>query len=317
MSAADWKKAVAPALESFRGRVQEDAALAPFTWFRVGGPADYLLQPADEEDLSGLLAALPAEVPVHVLGLASNSLLRDGGIDGVVLRLSAKGFGAVEAKGDDHLRVGAALADRLVAKAALNAGIGGFAFYHGIPGSIGGALRMNAGANGVETRSRLVEAIAIDRRGNRHVLSNDDMGFGYRHSGVPSDYIFVEALFAGEPADPDQIRAEMDEVEAHRQTAQPVKARTGGSTFKNPPGHSAWELVDAAGCRGLVIGDAQVSEKHCNFLINRGEACARDIELLGETVRRRVRDGAGLELEWEIKRVGRFGEQGPVTPFLD
>lgn len=316
MSLAEAQPGLAERVEgAVRGRVQRDAPLQPFTWFRVGGPAELLVQPADADDLAALLKALPDDVPVHVMGLASNSLVRDGGMPGVVVRLSAKGFGQPAAEGD-RLRVGAAMADRLVAKAALNAGLDGLAFYHGIPGSIGGALRMNAGANGVETKDRLVEATAIDRKGERHVLSNADMGFSYRHASVPEDYIFVEAVFEGEPTEADVIRAKMDEVQAHRETAQPVKERTGGSTFKNPPGDSAWKLVDAAGCRGLKVGDAQVSEHHCNFLINTGEATAHDLETLGETVRARVRENSGVSLEWEIKRIGRFGPQGPVHPFL-
>jgi len=243
-------------------------------------------------------------------------LVRDGGVAGVVVRLSARGFGHVAAEGN-RIRVGAALADRRLAAHALEAGLGGFAFYHGIPGGVGGALRMNAGANGVETRERVVEVVAIDRRGERHVLSNADMGYSYRHSEAPSDLIFVEAVFEGEPRERDAIRAEMDAVEAHRQAAQPVKSRTGGSTFKNPDGGKAWQLIDAAGCRGLTVGGAQVSEMHCNFLLNTGGATGRDIEELGETVRARVLETSGVRLEWEIVRIGRFGETGTVAPFLE
>ena len=256
--------------------------------------------PADAEDLAFLLRALPDEIPVTIIGLGSNLLVRDGGVRGVVVRLSGRGFGKCEVEGN-RLRVGAALADKRVAANALQAGIGGFAFYHGIPGGIGGALRMNAGANGVETRERVVEVVAIDRRGERHVLSNADMGYTYRHSAAPDDFIFVEATYEGAFADREKIRAEMDAVQLHRETAQPVKTRTGGSTFKNPPGNKAWQLIDAAGCRGLRIGDAQVSEMHCNFLINTGAASGHDLEAAG-------RDGAG-EGAGKLRRAAGMGDQ--------
>ncbi len=272
--------------------------------------------PADADDLAMLMAALPGDVPVTVIGLGSNLLVRDGGIEGVVVRLSARGFGSVAIEKGGRIRAGTALADRRLAAAALEAGLGGFAFYHGIPGGIGGALRMNAGANGGETRERLVEAVAIDRQGNRLKLSNADMGFAYRHCSAPDDLIFVEAVFEGVPADPETIRAETAAVQTHRETAQPIKSRTGGSTFKNPDGGKAWQLIDAAGCRGLTIGAAQVSQMHCNFLINTGGASAHDLELLGETVRARVLANSGVRLEWEIRRLGRFGDGGPVAPFL-
>ena len=308
-------------LAGFRGTLQRDQPLAPVVWFRAGGPAEILAMPADEEDLALLMRAVPDEVPVTILGLGSNMLVRDGGVPGVVVRLSARGFGGVSVDGS-RLTVGTALADKRLAAAALEAGLGGFAFYHGIPGGIGGALRMNAGANGAETRDRLVEAVAIDRRGTRHVLTNAELGYGYRHCGAPSDFVFVQAVYEGVPADKEAIRAEMDAVQAHREAAQPVKSRTGGSTFKNPdpPGtpdqRSAWKLVDAAGCRGLRIGDAQVSEMHCNFLLNLGAATGHDLETLGETVRARVLGTAGVRLDWEIKRIGRFGEGAAVEPFL-
>jgi UDP-N-acetylmuramate dehydrogenase len=308
-------------LAGFRGSLQPDQPLAPIVWFRAGGPAEILAMPADEEDLALLMRAVPEDVPITVIGLGSNLLVRDGGVPGIVVRLSARGFGQASVKGN-RIRVGAALADRRVAATALEAGIGGFAFYHGIPGGIGGALRMNAGANGAETRERVVEVTAIDRQGERHVLSNADMGYAYRHSSVPAGYIFTEAVYEGAFDDPAKIRAEMDAVQHHRETVQPIKSRTGGSTFKNPdpPGtpnqRSAWKLIDAAGCRGLKIGDAQVSEMHCNFLINTGEATGQDIELLGETVRARVLESSGVKLEWEIKRIGIFGAAGEVEPFL-
>ena len=308
-------------LAGFRGSLQPDQPLAPIVWFRAGGPAEILAMPADPEDLAFLMRALPEEVPVTIFGLGSNLLVRDGGVAGVVVRLSGRGFGKAEVEGA-RIRVGAALADKRVAAHALEAGIGGFAFYHGIPGGIGGALRMNAGANGAETRERLVEVVAIDRRGELHVLSNAAMGYAYRHSSAPEDFIFVEAVYEGEFQDREKIRADMDAVQNHRETAQPVKSRTGGSTFKNPdpPGppnqRSAWRLIDAAGCRGLRVGDAQVSEMHCNFLINTGAASGHDLELLGETVRARVLENSGVRLEWEIKRMGCFGESGTVEPFL-
>jgi len=308
-------------LAGFRGTLQPDQPLAPIVWFRAGGPAEILAMPADAEDLAFLMGALPAEIPVTVFGLGSNLLVRDGGVPGVVVRLSARGFGQVAIDGS-RIRVGAALADKRVAATAYEAGLGGFAFYHGIPGGIGGALRMNAGANGVETRDRVVEVVAIDRRGERHVLSNADMGYSYRHAAAPDDFIFVEAVYEGVPADRDAIRAEMDAVQEHREAAQPVKSRTGGSTFKNPdpPGtpiqRRAWQLIDAAGCRGLRVGEAQVSEMHCNFLLNTGAASGHDLELLGETVRARVLESSGVRLEWEIERMGRFGATGSVQPFL-
>jgi UDP-N-acetylmuramate dehydrogenase len=302
-------------LAGFRGSLQADQPLAPIVWFRAGGPAEILAMPADAGDLALLMRALRDEIPVTVVGLGSNLLVRDGGVEGVVVRLSGRGFGGVSIEGT-RIRVGAALADKRLAAHALDAGIGGFAFYHGIPGGVGGALRMNAGANGTETSERLVEAVAIDRRGERHVLSNADLGYTYRHSSAPDDLIFVEATYEGALEDREKIRAEMAAVQAHREKAQPVKTRTGGSTFTNPPGAKAWQLVDAAGCRGLKIGDAQVSEMHCNFLINTGRATGHDLELLGETVRARVLESSGVRLEWEIKRIGKFEPSREVEPFL-
>jgi UDP-N-acetylmuramate dehydrogenase len=242
-------------------------------------------------------------------------LVRDGGIPGVTIRLSARGFGQTASEGEGRIRAGAALPDKRLAAFALDQRLAGFAFYHGIPGTVGGALRMNAGANGGETRQRLIEARAVDRRGRAHVLSNAAMGFTYRHSAAPEDLIFTDALFAGTPAEAAAIRAEMDAVEAHREAAQPIREKTGGSTFTNPPGGKAWQLVDAAGCRGLKVGGAMVSEMHCNFLINTGTATAHDLELLGETVRARVLAASGVRLEWEIKRIGNF-LGAPVAAFL-
>ncbi len=302
-------------LGGFRGTLQADQPLAPVVWFRAGGPAEILAMPADVEDLAFLMRALPQEIPVTVIGLGSNLLVRDGGVEGVVVRLSGRGFGKIAVAGN-RITVGAALADKRLAAHAHEAGIGGFAFYHGIPGAIGGALRMNAGANGVETRERVVEVVAIDRRGERHVLTNADIGYTYRHAAAPDDLIFVEATYEGAFEDREKIRAEMDAVQAHREAAQPVKTRTGGSTFKNPEGAKAWQLIDAAGCRGLKVGDAQVSEMHCNFLINTGKASGHDLEFLGETVRARVLETSGVTLEWEIKRIGKFAPGRVVEPLL-
>lgn len=305
-----------PDLAGIRGRATPNAPLAPFTWFRVGGPAELLFQPADADDLALFLQRLNPEVPVTVVGVGSNLLVRDAGVDGVVIRLSAKGFGHVVREPGTLIRAGAALPDKRLAAFALEEGIGGFAFYHGIPGTIGGAIRMNAGANGAETRERLVEAHAVDRSGRRVVLTNAEMGFTYRHAEAPEDLIFTEAVFEGLSSDQASIKAAMDAVQHHRETVQPIREKTGGSTFTNPPGESAWKLVDAAGCRGLQVGGAMVSEMHCNFLINTGEATAYDLELLGETVRARVLESSGIRLEWEIKRIGNFPPGQEVKPFL-
>lgn len=302
-------------LSGFRGALQPDQPLAPVVWFRAGGPAEILAMPADADDLAGLMRAVPHDVPVTVIGLGSNMLIRDGGVPGIVVRLSARGFGQVSVEGS-RIRAGTALADRRLAAAALDAGLGGFAFYHGIPGGLGGALRMNAGANDTETCERLVEAVAIDRNGDRHVLSNAEMGYSYRHSGAPDDLIFVEALFEGQPEDAEEIRRQMGAVQEHRETAQPIKSRTGGSTFKNPQNGKAWQLIDAAGCRGLRVGGAQVSEMHCNFLLNVEDATGHDLELLGETVRARVLETSGIRLEWEIRRIGAFLPGEEIEPFL-
>jgi UDP-N-acetylmuramate dehydrogenase len=290
-------------MPKLRGRLLANESLAPLTWFRVGGPAQVLFTPADEDDLAYFLKHLPRELPVYVVGVGSNLIVRDGGISGVVIRLSPRAFGEVSAEGDSVV-AGTAALDKRVAEAAASANIGGLEFYFGIPGTIGGALRMNAGANGSETKDALIGATGIDREGRRHSFVNADMKFAYRTSGVDSSIIFTTARFQGRVAAPDAIRARMQEVQSHRETAQPIREKTGGSTFKNPPGHSAWKLIDAAGCRGLRLGGAQVSEMHCNFLINTGEATAHDIETLGETVRARVKDASGIELQWEIKRVG-------------
>ncbi|WP_448202569.1 UDP-N-acetylmuramate dehydrogenase [Azospirillum sp. sgz302134] len=285
-----------------RGRLTVDAPLANVTWFRVGGPAEVMFRPADAEDLAEFLAALPADVPVTVLGVASNLLIRDGGIPGVVIRLG-RGFADITADGVS-LTVGAAALDLNVASVARDNGVAGLEFLSGIPGTIGGALRMNGGAYGREIKDVLVEAQGVTRRGDRVAYDNAAMGFTYRHAGVPEDVIFTGATLRGEPGNPQEIARRMAEISDKRADTQPVRSRTGGSTFKNPPGHKAWELIDKAGCRGLSIGDAQVSEKHCNFLINQGSATAAQLEDLGEEVRRRVFETSGVTLDWEIKRVG-------------
>ncbi len=289
-------------MPELRGRMMANQTLDPYTWFRVGGPAQVLFSPEDPDDLAYFLKMLPAEVPVMVIGAASNTIVRDGGVKGVVIRLG-RGFNDVAIEAGNRVRCGAGILDVLVARAAQKASIGGLAFLSGIPGTIGGALRMNGGAYGGETKDVLVEAYAIDRKGNRLTYTNADMGFSYRHCAVPEDVIFVGALLQGKPGDADAIAAEMADIKAKREASQP-RNRTGGSTFKNPPGRNAWKLIDEAGCRGLTVGGAQVSELHCNFLINLGNATAADIETLGETVRERVRAHSGVELEWEIKRVG-------------
>ncbi|MHC5233579.1 UDP-N-acetylmuramate dehydrogenase [Brucella sp. LJL56] len=303
-------------LSGLRGRLTPDAGMDKITWFRAGGPAQVLFQPADEEDLSAFLKAVPEEMPILVVGIGSNLLVRDGGVPGFVIRLSAKGFGEVERVSDTQLRAGTATPDKRVAAAALEAGLSGFHFYHGIPGGIGGALRMNAGANGVETRERVVEVRALDRKGEVHLLSNADMGYAYRHSSASPDLIFTSVLFEGNPGEPDAIRQAMDEVQHHRETVQPVREKTGGSTFKNPEGTSAWKEIDKAGCRGLRVGGAQMSEMHCNFMINTGTATGHDLETLGETVRAKVFENSGIRLHWEIKRLGLFREGEPVEEFL-
>jgi UDP-N-acetylmuramate dehydrogenase len=290
------------AMPDLRGRLLANQTLDPFTWFRVGGPAQALFMPEDEADLAYFLQHLPADIPLTVIGAASNMIVRDGGVPGAVVRLG-RGFNDVTMEADNRVLAGAAILDVLVARAAQKAGVGGLSFLSGIPGTIGGALRMNGGAYGGETRDVLVEAYGVDRQGNARTYSNAEMGFSYRHCGVADDVIFTGALLQGRAGDPQQIAAEMADIKAKREASQP-RNRTGGSTFKNPPGHNAWKLIDEAGCRGLIVGGAQVSELHCNFLINLGDASAADIETLGETVRARVKAHSGIELEWEIKRIG-------------
>jgi UDP-N-acetylmuramate dehydrogenase len=289
-------------MPNLRGRLLANQSLAELTWFRVGGPAQLLFMPEDEGDLSYFLANLPDDIAVTVIGLGSNLIVRDGGLPGVVIKLG-RGFNEIAIE-KHNVRAGAAVPDVKVARAAQEAGIARLAFMRGIPGGVGGAVRMNGGAYGRETKDALIEAHAVDRGGRIHVLRNVNLHYGYRHCGAPDDYIFTQALFAGEPGDPAAIAAEMEKITESREATQPIKSRTGGSTFKNPPGKKAWQLIDAAGCRGLRQGGAQVSEMHCNFLINLGDATAADIEALGETVRHRVKDKSGDDLEWEIKRIG-------------
>ena len=290
-------------MPSLRGRLMANQSLAELTWFRVGGPAQVLFMPEDEAELADFLARLPAEIPVAVVGLGSNLIVRDGGVPGVVIRLG-RGFGEVRVDDGWRIRAGTAAPDVKVSRAAQEAAIAGLAFFRGIPGAVGGALRMNGGAYGRETKDALIEACGVDRQGRVRVFSNGDMQYSYRHCGAPADIIFTQALFQGSAGDAAEIAAEMNKITESREATQPIKSRTGGSTFKNPPGHKAWQLIDAAGCRGLKVGDAQVSQMHCNFLINLGSATAADIETLGETVRRRVKEHSGIDLEWEIKRIG-------------
>lgn len=290
-------------LPAVRGRISHGAMLDRVTWFRVGGPAEALFKPAGVQDLADFLAALPGDVPVTVIGVGSNLLVRDGGVAGVVVRLG-RGFVDMEVDGTEVI-AGAGALDVNVAEIAQRAGLAGLEFLSGIPGTIGGALRMNAGAYGAEIADVLVSATAVDRAGRIHEVPAGALGLGYRHSAAPADWIFTGARLRGRPGDPAAIRARMDEIRAQREESQPVRSRTGGSTFRNPEGARAWELIDRAGCRGLKIGAAQVSDRHCNFLINTGGATAAEIEALGEEVRARVRAASGIELTWEIRRIGR------------
>ena len=298
--------AMAPRL---RGRLTAGAPLAPFTWFRVGGPAEALFQPGDEEDLSYLLSRISRDIPVTVIGLGSNLIVRDGGVRGLVVRLGGKVFGAVVTEEGHRIIAGAAAPDAAVARAAASAGIAGLEFLRGVPGAIGGALRMNAGAHGGEIRHILVGARGIDRSGATRNLSSAEMGLSYRHCAAPEDLIFTQATLQGEPGEPAEISERMERITAAREATQPIREKTGGSTFKNPPGAKAWKLIDEAGCRGLEVGGAEVSAIHCNFLINRGAASAADIEALGEEVRRRVRETSGVALEWEIRRIGETARE--------
>lgn len=290
-------------LPPVRGEYRADASIAQLTWFRVGGPAEVLFRPADEADLIDFLAGRPGDIPVTVLGVGSNTLIRDGGVPGVVIRLG-KGFASAVVDGE-RVTAGAGALDVTVAATAQRAGLTGLEFLSGIPGTIGGGLRMNAGAYGSEIKDVLVSARAVDPLGHAHTLAPVDMGLSYRHCGVPEDWIFTSAVFQARTGDPATIAQAMIDIRDAREDTQPRRVRTGGSTFANPEGGKAWQLIDAAGCRGLRIGDAQVSEKHCNFLLNTGDATAQDIESLGEEVRRRVLESSGITLRWEIRRIGR------------
>ncbi len=303
MAFADLVPALKAAMPELRGRLLANQSLAESAWFRVGGPAQALFMPDDENDLAYFITKLPDDIPVMVLGAASNVIIRDGGIPGVVVRLG-RSFSEITAEPDHRMRVGTGVLDVRVARAARDAGIAGLEFLSGIPGGIGGALRMNAGAYGGETKDILVEARGVDRRGNLRTFSNADMEYSYRHSNAPDDVIFTQALFQGRLGDPAAIGAAMTDIAEKRKASQPPN-KTCGSTFKNPPRQKAWQLIDAAGCRGLTVGAARVSPLHCNFLINLGDATAADIETLGKSVRRRVKETSGVDLEWEIKRVGR------------
>ncbi len=306
---------LAKRLPNLRGRMAANAPLADITWFRVGGPAQILLTPADEADLAYALQQLSGDFPVQVIGLGSNLLVRDGGVPGIVIRMG-RGFGEIKVGEGHRLTAGTAVPDVKIARAAADAGISGLSFYRGIPGSLGGALRMNAGAHGRETKDTMIEARAVDRSGKIHVLAFADMGFTYRHCAIPSDWIFTQATFQGTAGLPADIVKEMDEVADYREKNQPIKERTGGSTFKNPPGHSAWKLIDEAGCRGLRIGGAKVSEMHCNFLINDAQASGENVEMLGETVRARVKAKSGVTLNWEIIRIGQPHDGRPTGEAL-
>ena len=293
-------------LPAVRGKLMRDEPLAPFTWFRVGGPAELIFIPEDADDLAVFLKGLHASVPLTVIGVGSNTLVRDGGVDGVVIRLG-RGFNTVEARGGDRIFAGAGVPDAILAREAAKAGIAGLEFYRGVPGAIGGALTMNAGCYGSETKDVLVEAYALNRAGEALTLSNADLGYSYRKSAraAAEPLVFTGALFAGRPDEPAAIEARMAEITARRETTQPIREKTGGSTFKNPPGHSSWKLVDEAGWRGKLYGGAMFSPLHSNFLINTGEASAADLEGLGEAVRADVKAKLGIDLDWEIKRIGK------------
>jgi UDP-N-acetylmuramate dehydrogenase len=305
---------LAARMPKLRGRLTANASMADLTWLRVGGPAQALYTPADEDDLALFLANRPSRLPVVVVGVGSNLLVRDGGVPGVVIRLAGRAFGETRVLPDLRIQAGAAALDQRVAKLAAEAGIGGLAFYAGIPGTIGGALRMNAGAHGGETKDVLEYATGVNGDGDFVTLSNAEMGFTYRHCVVPEDVVFTSALFRGAASTPEAERAAIAHVQAAREATQPIRSRTGGSTFKNPPGTSSWKAIDAAGLRGFRVGGAHMSEMHANFLINDEGATAHDVETLGETVRRRVFERSGIRLEWEIARIGVFAPGREVAP---
>jgi UDP-N-acetylmuramate dehydrogenase len=303
MAAERTRERLIERLPRVRGRLTENAPLAPVTWFRTGGAAELMFRPADVADLAAFLAEKPRDIPVTVIGVASNLLVRDGGIEGVVVRLG-RGFVEVTTEGTEII-AGAGALDLNVALGCAMAGIAGLEFMCGIPGTVGGGVRMNAGAYGREFKDVLAAAEALDPVGQLRVMAPGEMGLTYRHCDVPEDWIFIRARFRGEPGAREAIARRMDEIQATREATQPIRARTGGSTFANPPGRRAWELIDQAGCRGLRVGGAMMSEQHANFLINTGSATAAEIEALGEEVRRRVLETTGIALDWEIRRVGR------------
>ena len=313
----DLLPSLQPWVSEVRGQLIPNQSLAEMTTLRVGGPAQLFFRPVDEADLAFFLKNLPAEIKVTVIGLGSNLLIRDGGLDGVVIRLPAKGFGEIEILDGHRVRVGTAVPDVKVATAAAEAGIDGLWFYRGIPGGIGGALYMNAGCYKTETRDRMVELRAITRQGETVTLSNADMGYRYRKSNGPRGAVFVSATYQGFPGDPATILEEMRTVTERRESTQPTRAKTAGSTFKNPDGHSSWKLIDEAGGRGFTFGRAQMSEMHSNFLINTGEADAFEVETVGETIRQKVRDKHGIELRWEVRRIGHFVPGREVREFMD
>lgn len=295
-------------LPEVRGKYVENALLSEISWLRVGGPAQVLYMPADEADLARFLAETPRDIQVRVIGAVSNTLVRDGGLPGVTIKLTPA-FGTVEIEDGAKVRAGAAALDKMVAKKAAKAGVAGLEFFVGVPGTIGGALVMNAGCYGTETCDRLIEAVALDRRGRRQIVPLARFGYSYRHSEIEEDWIFTQALFQGAADDPAAVTARMDEITQRRESSQPIREKTSGSTFKNPDpatsgGRSAWQLVDAAGWRGKPVGGARFSEQHCNFLINDGSASAADLETLGERVRADVKEKFGVELHWEVRRVG-------------
>ena len=296
-----WKDA----LPTVRGKLLRDEPLGPYTWFRVGGNADVLFIPADADDLADFLKALDPAVPVQVLGVGSNVIVRDGGVEGVVVRLAGRPFGGVTVVGET-VTAGAGALDAMVARAAAKAGVAGLEFYAGIPGTIGGALTMNAGCYGAETKDLLVSAWGLNRAGERVDYQLADFGYTYRHSQAPADIIWIEAVYRGRPDDPAAVQARMTEITERREKTQPIREKTGGSTFKNPEGHSSWKLVDEAGWRGKPFGGAKFSELHSNFMINFADATAADIEGLGEAVRADVKDKFGVDLQWEIRRIGRL-----------
>ena len=296
------------ALAAVRGKIEQNISLAPFTWFRVGGPAELLFQPADIKDLADFLKALPKDIPVTVIGVGSNLIVRDGGVKGVVIRLTPRGFGAISTEGT-RITAGTMALDSMVAKRAAEAGIAGLEFYRGVPGTIGGALRMNAGCYEKETKDVLVECQAVNRDGEIINYKNAEMGYTYRHCGLPEDLIFVSATYEGTAGNPDEIKAQMNAITERRENSQPIREKTGGSTFKNPDqkqsaGRKSWQVIDAAGLRGMKVGGAQMSEKHCNFMINTGDATAKDLEALGDKVIKTVKEKEGVDLNWEIKRIG-------------